>query len=230
MRAREPTIHSLTVACFRCFWKDLFNNDLVGPLPESLTKLSSLQILHVKLNQLTGTIPSGFGDLPFLSWFDVSSNALHGTIPESFASSRTIKDFRLGGNMIYDPIPPALCTNTNINGGLTRTYGCDGVICPLGTYSDPGHATHSEGCKPCPEGMNTLYLGSSSCDRVSDGDILAIFFNVMGGASWNEIQINHWRDPEGNDLCEWNGVTCDENGLVSSIRFPLAGLDDPDLA
>jgi len=214
--------------CLTRTLEDLFNNELVGPLPESLTRLTSLQILHVKLNRLTGTIPAGFGDLPFLTWFDVSSNELHGTIPESFASSRSIKDFRLGGNMIYDPIPQALCANTNINGGLTRQYGCAGVICPLGTYSDPGHATHSEGCKPCPEGTNTLYLGSSSCEKVSDADILAIFFNVMGGATWNAIQKNHWKDPEGDDVCTWNGITCDENGELLSIRFPLLGLDDPD--
>ena len=130
--------------------------------------------------------------------------------------------------MIYEPIPRSLCTNTNINGGLTRTYGCDGVICPLGTYSASGHATHSEGCQPCPEGATTIYLGSIKCDYLNEVDILAIYFNVMGGSARNAIQKSHWGDPEGDNPCSWNGIKCDEKGEVSSIRFPLMGLEDPD--
>jgi hypothetical protein len=180
------------------------------------------------LNQLTGTISPKFGELPFLSWYDVSSNQLHGTIPATFGGSRSIKDFRLGGNMIYEPVPQSLCTNTNVNGGLTRMYGCDGVICPLGTFSDPGHATHSEGCKPCPEGLTTMYLGSSACEEFTEKDILSIFFDVMGGESWNALQKSNWKDDQGS-VCDWNGITCDADGEIASIRFPLLGVDDPEL-
>ena len=74
--------------------------------------------------------------------------------------------------MIYDPVPHTLCTNANINGGLTKTHGCSGVICPLGTYSDPGHATHADGCKPCPPGKTTVYLGSSTCIKFDENDYL----------------------------------------------------------
>ena len=209
------------------FVLDLFNNKLNGTIPESISRLQSLQILHVKLNQLTGTIPSMFGELPHLSWFDLSSNNLHGTIPATFGSSFSIKDFRLGGNMIYEPIPAALCSNTNINGGLTRIYGCDGVICPLGTFSDPGHATHSDGCKPCPEGMTTMYLGSSSCEKFTEADILSIFFDAMGGNSWNALQRNRWKDYDYN-VCKWHGIGCDSdnNSQIESIRFPLIGVED----
>jgi hypothetical protein len=190
--------------------------------------LQSLQILHVKLNQLTGTISPNFGKLPYLSWFDVSSNRLVGSIPETFGSSNSIKDFRLGGNMIYEPIPPALCTNSNINGGLTSTYACDGVICSLGTYSDPGHATHAEGCKPCPDGQTTMYLGASSCETYSDKDILSIFFDVMRGENWNSLQKRNWKD-KSESVCEWHGIDCDENGEISSIQFPAAGSEDQEL-
>ena len=114
------------------YLKDLFDNQLSGTLPETLSNLDALQILHVKLNSLTGTISSQLGTLPYLSWFDVSGNRLHGTIPSTFGTSSSLKDFRLGGNMIYEPIPQSLCTNVNINGGLTRNYGCDGVIWSLG--------------------------------------------------------------------------------------------------
>lgn len=208
--------------------KDLFDNKLTGSLPESFSHLEALQILHLKLNKLTGTISSQFGELPFLSWFDVSANKLHGTIPASFGSSKSIKDFRLGGNMIYEPIPHSLCTNTNINGGLTRNYGCDGVICPLGTFSDPGHATHSNGCNPCPEGQTNMYLGSSSCQELSEADILSVYFDVIRGDQWNALQQLHWKDRSVN-ICEWYGVTCDEYGEIQSLRIPVAGLDDAEL-
>lgn len=211
---------------------DLFNNELTGTIPESLARLSSLQILHIKLNHLTGTVSSAFGDLPHLSWFDASTNRLHGTIAESFGTSKTLKDFRLGGNMIYDPIPKALCTNFNINGGLTRMYGCAGVICPLGTYSGPGHATHSEGCKSCPEGRTTMYLGSSSCSRFSEKDILTILYQVMGHSSSGSLQREHWLSQEDeDDVCSWKGVQCDpDNDTVQAIGFPLYGLHDLEAA
>lgn len=201
---------------------DLFNNKLTGTIPQSLSRLQSLQILHVKQNKLTGTISPNFGELPYLSWFDVSSNRLIGKIPETFGSSTSIKDFRLGGNMIYEPIPQALCRNNNINGGLTPTYGCDGVICSLGTYSDPGHATHSDGCKPCPEGQTTMYLGASSCETVTEKDILSIFFDVMRGEDWNTLQQRNWKD-KSESVCEWDGIDCDENGEILSIQFPTTG-------
>jgi len=207
---------------------DIFNNRLSGQLPESLTQLVALQILHVKSNRLTGTIHPDFGRLPFLTWFDVSTNQFHGTIAESFGSSRALRDFRVGGNMIHEPIPKSLCVNTNINGGLTRNYGCDGVLCPLGTYTEQGHAVPPEGCKPCPDGQTTIYLGASACEAITDVDILAMYYNVMFGTSPNEMQRHQWKDPEGDDWCTWKGITCDNNGEISAIRFPLLGLDDPD--
>ncbi|KAL3924803.1 MAG: hypothetical protein SGILL_000813 [Bacillariaceae sp.] len=204
---------------------DLFNNQLTGNIPESLTRISSLQILHIKLNSLTGTISSGFGNLPFLSWFDVSSNQLHGTIPESFGKSQTLKDFRLGGNMIYDPVPEALCTNENINGGLTKTYGCSGVICPLGTFSDPGHATHSDGCRLCPQGKTTLYLGSSTCIRFDEEDYISMIYDIMAATNTFPMQSSHWSNNREGDVCTWNGISCDSKGNVESISFPLLGLN-----
>jgi Leucine rich repeat N-terminal domain len=219
-------IHS-TFGVNREFASDLFNNKLSGTIPEALTKIQSLQILHIKLNRLTGTISEAFGSLPFLSWFDVSTNRLHGTIPDSFGTSRTLKDFRLGGNMVYDPIPKSLCTNPNINGGLTRTYGCGGVICPLGTYSDPGHATHSEGCKPCPEGRTTMYLGGSKCIRITEADIITILYDIMQASSSSPLQRSHWETDRAGNICSWKGITCDEaNEIIESISFPLLGLNE----
>mmetsp|Transcript_2343 Transcript_2343/g.5205 ORF Transcript_2343/g.5205 Transcript_2343/m.5205 type:complete len:324 (+) Transcript_2343:3-974(+) len=205
---------------------DLFNNKLTGSIPESLADIQALQILHIKLNHLSGTISSGFGKLPNLSWFDVSTNHLHGTIPESFGHSKTLKDFRLGGgNMIHNPVPKSLCTNTNINGGLTKAYGCSGVICPLGTYSDPGHAIHSDGCKRCPHDRTTIYLGSSRCVELTDEDILAMFYDVMAESNTSPMQQKHWSFEREGPICTWNGVECNEEETVETVWFPLLELN-----
>jgi Leucine rich repeat N-terminal domain len=201
---------------------DLFSNKLTGTIPKAIAQVESLQILHLKMNQLTGTIPERYGGLPFLSWFDVSHNFLHGTIPATFGQSRSIKDFRLGGNMFYDPIPQALCTNSNINGGLTASFGCDGVICPLGTYSDSGHATHADGgCKKCPDGEGTLYLGSPNCRPFSPEDILSVLFDAMQGERWPDELRENWKNQH-VDVCFWSGVICDTKGEIVSIGFPTA--------
>jgi Leucine rich repeat N-terminal domain len=147
------------------------------------------------------------------------------SIPASFGNSRTLKDFRLGGNMIYNPVPESLCRNENINGGLTKTYGCSGVICPLGTYSDPGHATHADGCKPCPEGKTTMYLGSPTCVRFTEEDYITMFYDVMAATHPHPMQRAQWSSHRDKDMCSWNGITCDESGKVTSIGIPLLGVN-----
>lgn len=201
---------------------DVFSNLLTGSIPKQLANIESLQIMHLKMNRLTGTIPASYGELPYLSWFDVSHNQLHGTIPATFGRSRSIKDFRLGGNMFYDPVPPSLCTNTNVNGGFATIYGCDGVICPLGTYSESGHATPADkGCKKCPENETTMYLGSTECRAFAPEDILAILFDAMQGERWPEELRGNWKNRH-IDVCYWSGVICDSDGDIVSIGFPIA--------
>jgi Leucine rich repeat N-terminal domain len=173
-----------------------------------VSKFCSLIGIRRKLNQLLHCV-SVYMQFP--------------SIPASFGNSRTLKDFRLGGNMIYDPVPESLCRNENINGGLTKTYGCSGVICPLGTYSDPGHATHADGCKPCPEGKTTMYLGSPTCVRFTEEDYITMFYDVMAATHPHPMQRAQWSSHRDKDMCSWNGITCDESGKVTSIGIPLLG-------
>lgn len=173
-----------------------------------VSKFCSLIGIRRKLNQLLHCV-SVYMQFP--------------SIPASFGNSRTLKDFRLGGNMIYNPVPESLCRNENINGGLTKTYGCSGVICPLGTYSDPGHATHADGCKPCPEGKTTMYLGSPTCVRFTEEDYITMFYDVMAATHPHPMQRAQWSSHRDKDMCSWNGITCDESGKVTSIGIPLLG-------
>jgi hypothetical protein len=128
--------------------------------------------------------------------------------------------------MIYDPIPSGLCANLHLNGGSTKQYGCDGVICPLGSYSEVGYAVDKHGgCAKCPPGESTVYLGSTECVKFLPRDILSLFYDVMQGDTWPEMHRDHWKDPT-VDFCEWGGVVCDDTGELMSLSFPLIGADD----
>jgi Leucine-rich repeat (LRR) protein len=200
---------------------DTFNNKLRGTIPASLAKAENLQIIHVKKNRLTGTIPPGLGNLQHLTWFDASSNILSGTIPASLGSSRSLKDLRLGGNRIFEPIPLSLCENPKINGGRTRLWGCDAILCPLGLFEGIGFAVSGTGCKPCPEFETTMYLGGMSCLSLDLEDFLTIIHDVMGGEKWDEDERANWKDDD-VDVCSWKGIECEPDGTILEISFPLS--------
>mmetsp|Transcript_5186 Transcript_5186/g.7535 ORF Transcript_5186/g.7535 Transcript_5186/m.7535 type:complete len:973 (-) Transcript_5186:85-3003(-) len=198
---------------------DMFSNKLTSSLPAELGLLKNLQIIHLKENRLSGTIPAVIGVLPSLTWFDVSNNNITGTIDPIFGSSSSLVDLKLGGNRIHGPIPNTLCSNKKIHEGLASKYGCDAILCPLGTYSKEGYATSSSECKPCPSGQSSLHLGASSCVSISQREILAMFYDVMGGESWDEELRRGWKTLPNE--CDWSGVSCDDNGELNTLAFQM---------
>jgi hypothetical protein len=181
---------------------DAFNNILTGTIPTTLALIEGLQIMHLKKNRLTGRLPEELGNLQFLTWIDASFNQISGTIPISYGSIRTLRDLRLGGNRIHDPIPISLCASSQVNGGRTRTYGCDGILCPVGFF-DPGGFAFNEvdSCEKCPTGQTTLYLGSTECIDLTVEDLLSIFYSVMGGDMWDQNDVRNWQS--GRFICQW---------------------------
>ena len=52
-----------------------------------------------------------------------------------------------------------------------------------------------------------------------------MLFDVMNGPSWSPMFQANW----GNynvALCEWAGLSCDENGELDGISFPLIGMEE----
>lgn len=204
---------------------DAFNNKLTGTIPTTLAKIESLQIIHLKKNQLTGRLPEELGKLHFLTWIDVTSNIISGTIPSSYGSIRTLKDLRLGGNRIHGPIPTSLCNNVKINGGRSRSFGCDAILCPLGQYDATGFAFDLiDGCHQCQKGT-TIYLGSTECVDLHVDDILSMLYDVMGGELWDQSEVFRWKSEI--NICHWNGIICEDDGTLVSLSFPLTQATDP---
>mmetsp|Transcript_37047 Transcript_37047/g.79989 ORF Transcript_37047/g.79989 Transcript_37047/m.79989 type:complete len:300 (-) Transcript_37047:16-915(-) len=89
--------------------------------------------------------------------------------------------------------------------------------CDLGTHSETGFGKDGK-CEVCPEGLTTRKVGSSECEVVTEEDMLAMFFDSMGGQKWSEHQRRGWK----SDLpaCQWGGVSCDADGRIIGIAFP----------
>mmetsp|Transcript_31397 Transcript_31397/g.46126 ORF Transcript_31397/g.46126 Transcript_31397/m.46126 type:complete len:139 (+) Transcript_31397:68-484(+) len=123
----------------------------------------------------------------------------------------------------HGTVPGSLCTNVRINSGRARQFGCDAVLCPLGFYSDAGYASAGSGCKSCPDGESTMYLGSSKCRKFTQRDFLSMFFDVMGGESWPVERKRGWLEHSLSE-CHWAGISCDEDGIVNGLDFPINGV------
>lgn len=166
-------------------------------------------------------------DLVVSHFANRSDNSLHGTIPASLGASSTLKDLRLGNNMLYDPIPDELCKNPIINNGGAKTYGCDGILCPLCYTNEYGFATPNRPCVPCPDEQCTLYRGSTKCRRFSDEDYLTLIYELMNGKeNWPEEIRENWGNKD-ISICEWAGIGCDDDGTATSIKIPLMGSTNP---
>ena len=61
---------------------DFENNNLVGQIPSSLSKIASLQTIYFAFNAFTGTIPTSIYSLSKLGTLDISYNSLIGELSE----------------------------------------------------------------------------------------------------------------------------------------------------
>ncbi|KAG5226340.1 receptor protein kinase [Salix suchowensis] len=138
----------------------LANCNLVGPIPESLSKLTRLSNLDFSLNRLTGSIPSwltglknieqielyqnflsgelplGFSNLTMLRRFD----ALVGTLPEGIAKSPNLYELKLFNNELTGELPSQLGLNSPLK-WLDVSYNgfsgnIPGSLCAKGELED----------------------------------------------------------------------------------------------
>jgi hypothetical protein len=88
-------------------------------------------------NELTGGVPSELGRLSFLS-------------------------IQLQDNKIRE-IDPELCHVDGLNDFDVLSFGCDGVLCPVGTWNVIGRQAHAE--LPCKSCGKAEYMGSTKCGQ-----------------------------------------------------------------
>ena len=93
---------------------DRSGEELSGPIPSSLDRLTGLQTLDLSDNELTGPIPSRIGNLTSLQTLDLGGNGLTGEIPSSLSSLTVLKTLDLGDNLLEGEIPSWLGSVANL--------------------------------------------------------------------------------------------------------------------
>jgi Leucine-rich repeat (LRR) protein len=192
-----------------------------GGLTGALLPFSSTRTLHTLLlgdNRLEGDIPEGFlesvADSTLAITVDLQNNQLEGKVPGDLDRFQRLNLY-LQGNFITD-IDEQLCQQQDWMGGAVATFGCDAILCPVGTAG--GRRMFLDGgCQECATQGGDSFLGQAECqkrsDELSERDVLELLYDQCGGVGWHTRQ--YWMT--GESICEWYGIDCDENGSVSSI-------------
>ncbi|KAK4254447.1 hypothetical protein QN277_009831 [Acacia crassicarpa] len=84
---------------------NLSNNSLSGPLPDSLSNFSSIQMLSLSGNQFSGPIPSSIGQLHQVLRLDLSRNLFSGEIPPEIGNCFHLTYLDMSQNNLSGSIP-----------------------------------------------------------------------------------------------------------------------------
>jgi Leucine-rich repeat (LRR) protein len=178
-------------------------NLLSGTLPTELNQMSSMKTLSFHNNGVNvGSIGGpliDFSGLPMLSELYLDGNDLTGTIPSTFLKNNVNTDTRVAvglsnnkltgalpltlnrfqlldidlvGNSI-SLIPVSFCNNKGWMSGLVELFGCNAIMCEVGTYNDFGVQLSAESpCLICNQPA-TDFWGSTSCGVTSNNSTAA---------------------------------------------------------
>ena len=86
----------------------LGKNELTGKIPNELSNLVELRILHLEFNSLSGNIPPTLGDLTHLQELRLAFNDLSGAIPPQVSSLSNLRALLLNDNRLSGQIPTSI--------------------------------------------------------------------------------------------------------------------------
>ena len=239
-------------------WLELVENALTGPVPAELGNLANLESLVLSRNPLSGTLPQRLTRLSQLTHLDVSfTGACAPNDAEFLAWLETIEFLGDTCNRPPEPVgtvpPQALAESGPVLGVSMEAYFSDPDDDPL-TYAA---ASSNEGAVMAFASGDTVWLvpGAAGTARVtvtaqdpdglsatqamtvttapsagpqSDREVLEVFYDSTGGASWSDS--TNWKTSA--PLGEWHGVRTDPAGRVTELELydnGLTGLIPPAL-
>ena len=213
--------------------QDLENNGgLTGTLP-ALNKLQHITEVYLQNNELTGSLPDNFlaaAPKDEIVKLDLSRNVLTGGIPVSWTDFSRLRPL-LEDNHI-DEFGDDVCFAAS--DWMDKGPCPDTILCSPGSYAKTGRATSTENCERCDSAQ---YYGSTMCLVLvigAGGDsnasttpkteraILEFMYKQMGGVHWKKS--TKWLQED--DICEWYGITCNEDGKVEEINMKNNGLSN----
>lgn len=228
---------------------EMSNNEWIGTIPSSWESMASLETLLLdnhdeKTAGVTGPLLS-FANMPNMKELSLSNNQMTGSIPSNFLSrsarNNEVVNVRLGHNHIMGTLPSSLSSFSRLNidlggnyitgigdglcglsawnDGNVGVYGCDGILCPAGTFSPSGRQTRSDPCTSCPGEESSIYFGDTICASLikqQEREILNKLFQATNGNNWKSN--DGWTDAN-SDICSWFGIECREGSTVESIHL-----------
>ncbi|KAG7033233.1 Protein NSP-INTERACTING KINASE 1, partial [Cucurbita argyrosperma subsp. argyrosperma] len=135
---------------FHCPFRLLQNNNITGPIPPELGRLSKLQTLDLSNNVFTGDIPSSLAHLRSLQYLRLNNNSLSGAIPMALANMTHLAFLDVSYNNISGPLPRFPSKTFNIVGNP--------LICATGTEA----GCHGTTLMPMSMNLNSTQTGLPS--------------------------------------------------------------------
>jgi len=151
----------------------LDNNLLNGPLPQTLNRLTGLQVLSLRNNNLTGTLPT-LDSLTNLITLDISGHDLSGTFPNWIHKLTSLKTLNFRGRAygsfdLTGPIPASIRMLTQLqNLDLSNNdFSGTGDIPDSLSYLDNLSTLYLEQCKLTPTSVDQGLTGLAGLDYLN---------------------------------------------------------------
>ncbi|KAF5751690.1 Leucine-rich repeat protein kinase family protein [Tripterygium wilfordii] len=209
----------------------MMNCNMVGPVPDFLGKLSSLNALKLSYNRLSGDIPESFGQsLMQILWLnDQDGGGMSGPI-DVIANMSSLTQLWLHGNQFTGTIPVnigALSSLKDLNLNKNQLVGLiPQSLADMELDSLDLNNNHLMGPIPKFKAGVVSYDSNSFCQLkpgVSCSPEATSLLDFLGGMNYPLNLASQW---SGNDPCEgpWLGVSCNSKLEVSSINLPRYNL------
>ena len=83
------------------------HNDFAGVLPAQVWRMHSLEVFHAQHNQLAGPLPHGIGYLSNLRSLLLEHNEINGSVPDTLGGMSYLTEFTLDHNLLSGTLPAA---------------------------------------------------------------------------------------------------------------------------
>lgn len=108
--------YGVTVDNNRVTVLELYNNRLIGSIPEAISELTEVYELEFSQNSLSGVIPESIGNLTKLRYLGFSSNDITGQLPASLGNCTELQDLNIAANELEGTLPASMVNCTKLRG------------------------------------------------------------------------------------------------------------------